>query len=1181
MEPLGIQDMRFAKAEYIRALKDLRAADAEYVRAQAAMEQANARYRDAETAYQNALTENQKLLNEYQELLNQARSDSNEVSRAMYEAMIEALELSMEEARAQHAITMVNLEKDMAVAQYNLNKTLRDIAMAAKDLTPMEKKALASAAALYLALSEQCKDQIIDVAQKQYTLDSLVAIKNTKTDKEWDGDAYVAKVDYWKAKIAELEDEIAGYEEAKKNAPQVADLDAWSAELKKYEDAKAQLEYSRAQITKDSATFMVSIHEGFNAYKSAFENYRTSNGLKASQLVKDADGNYYYPAPTPVEDPEGAMEYTTVYDITIDDVDIPAGTTIGAGAQGAVTEMPKLDADKLSPAAKAKLASLLSSYNPAQKYDGTGAFATVINSDFEIDADADMKEFVIGDTAGVINSQVLYRYNDATGEVEKVAKADYGLMGAYTVLNREYVLGEKTLVDYDAKIAEAKAAWKADRDTLSWVYDAYNALAASKKAEFGVAKDSNYMKAYPPYLDSLKKYNAAHKAVTDAVADSNKVASAMVTATQEFIKAFNDVTNSGSWSTIDSTQFIDAVAKFAKAREEYLTKANGLDETTAMFTTKDENPLYLHYAISKDPAKVDSIKFSELNIYKLREKETIGGVEGCKYSWTLPAASTANTSIFGFIVDHLFNSSIKTHLTGGTLITDETDINGGYSFYDQFEYVPKAGNVAAHFTKGGSAMPEVAEDERTAEETAKGNIQDARDNFVKVYERYWGLSSFPTAIADAYDPTCYTDTTFVEPFPVVMFDGANVMPNKDVLAILGSVDPVEPKAADGSNFVDDPTNPTKVANSAIFGNNDTDFYTYMYWLSKKGSVDAQDLAVIKEWIDAVEERFDTFELENVLAAALAYQADLAVYNEENAAFDKKNTAWRNLMGTKVNADGDTVLYGVLVQEIVPGSNFSVKSKNEWNTDSRVVINATTGKWSNLKGKQLEFAEKYFPEYPKNLNDWYTRNWKVNDEIKHNQIILDAMKPAYLAAAKAAEYQKYVDAEGNQQTMNTGSWDELIASYEAARKKYVDDLDALIKAIKEGTGDGTIAGYKKLIADFAMFSDPTVSPDGTEMPYVMMQIAEAQLELESATQKLGAMQQALAYAKANLDRILEYVKSETDASVLLPFLYEIESNEEESISQLSQYGIIINLQSLIDEWFSFESYDEPVDPDFED
>ena len=73
VEPLGIQDLRYAKAEYIRALKDLRAADAELVRAQAAHEQARARYVDAMTANLNADTEYQNLLNEYQQLINEAR----------------------------------------------------------------------------------------------------------------------------------------------------------------------------------------------------------------------------------------------------------------------------------------------------------------------------------------------------------------------------------------------------------------------------------------------------------------------------------------------------------------------------------------------------------------------------------------------------------------------------------------------------------------------------------------------------------------------------------------------------------------------------------------------------------------------------------------------------------------------------------------------------------------------------------------------------------------------------------------------------------------------------------------------------------------------------------------------------------------------------------------------------
>jgi len=1100
--------------------------------------------------------------------------------RTMYEAMIEALELSMEEARAQHAITMVNLEKDMSVAQFNLNKTLRDIAMAAKDLTPMEKKALASAAALYLALSEQVKEQIIDVAQKQYTLDSLVAIKNTKTDKKWDGDAYVAKVDYWKAKIAELEDEIAGYEEAKKNAPQVADLDAWSAELKKYEDAKAQLEYSRAQITKDSASLMVNVHEGPAAYKAAVEDYLDENGLDpTTDLVTDATGTYV-PVPVAVHDSSANMRYTTKY--TIKDTKGVLGTkntvytaphTFGAGKQGAVTDVKNtmaLDVDKLSPAAQAKLASLLSSYK--NMTFGTATRTIIDPADkFKITADADMKAFVVGDTTGKPGSQKLYRSN------KLVATADFGLRGAYTVLSRKDVLDDKDITDYEAEVTKTHDAWKADRDTLSWVYDYYQIWKEMTTAEQEAAEIP--MQKYPPFKDSLAKYVTAAAAWAAAIQDSTDAAKAMVKATKDFVDAFNGrSSNFPDWNTTDSTQFLSAVVEFAKARTAYLGKY--ADKKVAPFITKDNTPNYLHYASSSAPLKVDSIEFEKLTMEKIRIKEKRPSYYGSNpeaegyspyvYQYSDGTIASTDTSVFEVIVSKLVNTTVWDKLSAKSTIT-ANDVNGAdayQAFYGQFKYDASAGAGKEKFVKkDGSAMPEVTKDEREAAEKALENVGKAQEEYEAVYERYWG-ASYPT-LATEMNPTCYSDTSFTVPFPIVMFNGDNVIATKDVLAVLGSVDPVTPKNADGSNF----NVGGFVIGSAIFVN-DNDFHKYMKAVANKNKVDEQDLAVIDKWITAVEARFDAFKEEETAKAKAAYEYDNAVYEVKAANYETVNNAYTALLGTYKNAAGKDRFYA-LVTEIAVVNPFGAVDQT-----STPVYDATAAKWL-LHGKQLEYAETSFPEYAETMGELYERNWKVNDQIAHNQIILDAMKPAYLAAAKAAEYQKYVDAKGNEQTMNTGSWDELITSYEAARKKYVNDLDALIKGIKEGTADENIPAYKKLIADFAMFSDPTVSPDGTEMPYVMMQIAEAQLELESATQKLGAMQQALAYAKANLDRILEYVKSETDASVLLPFLYEIESNEEESISQLSQYGIIINLQSLIDEWFSFESYDEPVDPDFED
>jgi len=960
----------------------------------------------------------------------------------------------------------------------------------------------------------------------------------------------------------------------------VADLDAWSAEIKKYEDAKAELEYSRNQITKDSAMLMVNVHEGPAAYKAAVEDYLDENGLDpTTDLVTDATGTYV-PVPVAVHDSSANMRYTTKY--TIKDTKGVLGTkntvytaphTFGAGKQGAVTDVKNtmaLDVDKLSPAAQAKLASLLSSYK--NMTFGTATRTIIDPADkFKITADADMKAFVVGDTTGKPGSQKLYRSN------KLVATADFGLRGAYTVLSRKDVLDDKDITDYEAEVTKTHDAWKADRDTLSWVYDYYQTwkdMTAEEKDEAEVP-----MQKYPPYKDSLAKLAAANTALTNAVSDSSTEAKKMVKATNDFIAAFNGrSSNFPDWNTTDSAQFLSAAVEFAKARTAYLGKY--ADKKVAPFITKDKTPDLIHYAVSSAPLKVDSVKFEDLTMEKIRVREKrpsyistnpeANGYSPYVFSYTDGVVAFGDTSVFQVIVKNLFNPNVWTKLAAKGTITAE-DINGASefnAFYGQFKFDVSAGAGKEKFQKkDGTAMPEVAKKQRDDVATATENVGKAEIAFNEVYKRYWGVAN--PGLADAYNPTCYSDTSFIVPFPIVMFNGDNVIATKDVLAVLGSVDPVTPKYADGSNF----NVGGFVTGSAIFVN-DNDFHKYMKAVANKNKVDEQDLAVIDKWITAVEARFDAFKEEETAKAKAAYEYDNAVYEVKAANYETVNNAYTALLGTYKNATGKDRFYA-LVTEIAVVNPFGAVDQT-----STPVYDATAAKWL-LHGKQLEFAESSFPEFAKTMGELYQRDWKVNDQIAHNNIILNAMKPAYLAAAKAAEYQKYVDAEGNQQTMNTGSWDDLITSYEAARKKYVNDLDALIKGIKEGTADENIPAYKKLIADFAMFSDPTVSPDGTEMPYVMMQIAEAQLELESATQKLGAMQQALAYAKANLDRILEYVKSETDASVLLPFLYEIESNEEESISQLSQYGIIINLQSLIDEWFSFESYDEPVDPDFED
>ena len=122
-EPAGIEELRGAKAELIRAKVAVEAAEAarlmavaEYEKAKAAHEQANAEYRLAEAKYKEAET----AAKEAQTAQDQAKFE-NEMAQA---------QLKMEEAAKKHELTMAGMEKQLAEAQFNHEVVLKQIAIA-------------------------------------------------------------------------------------------------------------------------------------------------------------------------------------------------------------------------------------------------------------------------------------------------------------------------------------------------------------------------------------------------------------------------------------------------------------------------------------------------------------------------------------------------------------------------------------------------------------------------------------------------------------------------------------------------------------------------------------------------------------------------------------------------------------------------------------------------------------------------------------------------------------------------------------------------------------------------------------------------------------------------------------------------------------------------------------------
>ncbi len=242
VEPVGIQNLRDAKAEYIRALKDLRAADAELQRAYAAVQQANARYRDAETAYKNAETELKNLQNEAQALANEKEA--------------EKWAMELDSLKKQHEIDLVNLQKSLAEAQEALRAKLADIAALQFKLTTEEAAIVNAYVGAYQKLiAAQQKVRAAEEALWKAKYDSTSAERGL-TAQDW------KKVYENDKKMAEKDIELNTADSLMwAEAAEKYDYAKWSAEYQKYQDSVDYYKAQAALVAKEEAYYKVEICE--------------------------------------------------------------------------------------------------------------------------------------------------------------------------------------------------------------------------------------------------------------------------------------------------------------------------------------------------------------------------------------------------------------------------------------------------------------------------------------------------------------------------------------------------------------------------------------------------------------------------------------------------------------------------------------------------------------------------------------------------------------------------------------------------------------------------------------------------------------------------------------------------------------------------------------------------------
>ena len=1127
VEPLGIQDMRFAKAEYIRALKDLRAADAELQRALAAVELANARYRDAETANLNADTEYQKLLNEYQKLINEARQDTNDFIHNATISAIDSLKKEIELRELTHAKAMVDAEKELAQAKEELRVALRNISLAAGDLTGPEKVALAEAVAVYYGLTEEVIKQEYRVFKAQQKVDTLTEYALRFSDTAWNGYALVDMDDYFEDAIEWEEAKIAkwmeDYEAIPDSSARVAE---WKAYVDRFADRENKLNYELAKIDAEETAITSLMKEGIKDFNLAIFDFIEENWEKTGTVYKE---------PSDPGDPKTQDDFT--FDTTKDSLAIPsitvktsdAGFPVYKKFADLVGEYDNLPAPQGKFKVKHNIAEL----------DATTPGEVKLN----VYSTTKLKGFIFGNTTGEVVTAP--NYKDFDGNDIKGATAAYGIDGAISVLDRELVLAEKADdTDYEKLLHEADSTWQADRKVLE-----------------------NGLATFAPYVSA--------KTALTALGDAGKAE--FFAAVKNLSKELSEINGDEELNFNDSAAVLGAIAAYAAARDKYLNDVDG--DGKAVKYGKGLNPKYFYMAIGENAegAILDSVLFSEINTqtrvkavyyeydkdYKHRDRSTeIGSRVASKVRGLDFALCNILNQLFPGknMGDQIFGSSTAIALTlpiapATTIFTPAYMID---SWEDPTKVVDPADYIPAAIKK------------------AQSDVNAAIEKYMTIYKNYWDevypatltyastADDIKTAREQEYKVGIYTKETFEEPYTIVSFMGNQALYNNGLGAILSLIEPNATLRASRPDQEDWKSGVNLLGNHIFGVSNNTTFAKYMIAKQNKETHGAllpykAALDDIKNWAEKVRKVFDAAIAKNGTPNKSKYEEWKKDYEPAKEAWDEYEAALIEFTGTRVDASGDTVINGVyFITSPFDASTITppyplIDVKNLFATN---ILGVYVGWIETLGGEQLANAIKAFGEEPwEKFNEWNKTKAQYNAQKTDLAGLKTKAENVFKAEAKMEGYDRV----------------ESAADFEAAYKAYVQAYKALRDAIVVYDEFGNIdmnnteAKVNKAMQEIERLSHEAACYK-SDVPDWEGLIAEAQKDLKVQEARLQSLKSALEYAKTNYEKLKEYILSQ-DASYVIPV----------SVADIQSLlkGLGIDINALIGTYLGSEEEVEPV------
>ncbi len=882
------------------------------------------------------------------------------------------------------------------------------------------------------------------------------------------------------------------------------DVDGWKKQIDELVKDSTELAYNQYQVKTEMANYYTAnIHDGVKVFNAMIDEFVDENGAgypsytdEQKKLIKEGEK-------------------------TKDDFKkAPNSDSIK------FANFPKGD---VSPASFNKFGYLLSSYVQESPYSKSepknNIIDTVMNgANFDTifivgPVKQDMKAFILGAAGNGEKSQKgTFNKKDIT--------ANYGLWGAYDILEREYVTKQK-----DAKTAEQIAELKKAMEAKDSIWTAHRDIL------------KNGLTKYQPYVDALAEYKAAASAESGAAA-------AMAAAVDQLAEAFGSVNGGAAPSKNDSVRIIDAFIAFAAAREQYL------DYTYDPKTQPHDSTYFVFCDGTKKGGKgvKDSVKFTALTYEALADSTYAYDPETGD---PLGSDQGALAAIATQLINSTFGNIVKVNPTSSDdwdKVIANINANNNNAFYTRYTYVAKSGDTPAHIemANGGGAY------ESKDLKDAKAAVLAAVASYVDVYNQFWGLADSNCSVAkdskgnptgsafDAnfnnyfndkkaatlknaekavaenpnlqYDPMSYSLATF-KPYsdedktPIVTFTGTAVDETPAVLAILTAVDPAAAAARTNNDFFKghmsasvllDETAPTSDLYKAMKAE-------YDYWAATTEVV-VKDLEVIKAWIQGVEDTFVAdATVDDGTKGYKEWNTKYTAAKKAKAKYDKYDEALKEFTG--VDEDGEALgIVGPLTDPsgaAIPGEEFATIASvlMPQLVELKNVYGFYPGEWSEkLGGKQLEAAQALFPEYPAKIQEWDVTIQETEDQLLHYATLIQAAKKAYFAAAKIA----------GENVEDAANWDELIENYKAANKAYRDRLIGIIEDLQ-----ADIETLEERIAKF-----------NQGIPQLDIAIAEAEKELKVETARLQGYEKALAYAKANLDHLLEYIKS-LDVNFVVP------------------------------------------------